>query len=404
MAHILCFAGILFLVSLMAPSLHAQELFRMPAKTETRWVSFENPTAAKGEGGQRNEGGKGAAFEPVKAGETKVLLDFQGSGTVRRMWITLRDRGIKSLRSAVLRAYWDGAEKPAVEVPLGDFFGAVHGRAVPFESELFSNPEGRCFNGYIPMPFRTAAKITFTNESDEDFAQLFYEIDLTVGDDHPPGTLYFHAYWHRQRWTELRRDFEILPKVSGKGRYLGAHIGVIGHPDNKGWWGEGEVKMYLDGDVEWPTIVGTGTEDYAGTAWELGEFASRFHGALLVDNDNRRWIFYRYHVPDPVYFHQDIRVTIQQLGGAYHREVREMLKAGIPIDPVSVMTDDEMILLKERTEPFDFDDPKYDDAWTNIYRRDDVCAVALFYLDQPVNALPPIAPVEARLAGLFDGE
>ena len=151
------------------------QLYRMPEGVETRWITFENPTGAKGGGGKENQGAKGAAYRPIKAGETVALADLQGSGTLRRIWVTLGTRTPKALRSYVIRMYWDGAERPAVEAPFGDFFGAIHGRALPFESELFANPEGRSFNCWVPMPFRKGARVTFTNESAE-------ELGLKKGD------------------------------------------------------------------------------------------------------------------------------------------------------------------------------------------------------------------------------
>ena len=379
----------------------AADLFELPAGVETRWVSFENPSGEKGAGGQRNAGAKGAAFEQVKAGEEKVLLDIQGSGTVRRRWFTLRDRSPEALRSYVLRCYWDGAEKPAVEVPFGDFMGAILGKALPFESELFANPEGRSFNCYIPMPFRKSARITFTNESEKDLSQLFYDVDLTINEKHSKQALYFHATWRRENPTTLGKDFEFLPKVTGKGRFLGAHVGVLGNQNLTGWWGEGEVKMYVDGDTEFPTICGTGTEDYIGTAYGQGEYAGRYQGSLIVDNKGKRYAFYRHHVPDPVYFHKDIRVTLQQMGGDMHKNVRKMVDKGEEIDPIALINDDgSTFLLNEEGEAFDFNDPKHDEAWTNLYRRDDMSAVALFYLDKRSNGLPPIAPLKKRTQGI----
>jgi hypothetical protein len=255
------------------------------------------------------------------------------------------------------------------------------------------------------MPFRTGAKVVITNESDRDVEKLFYDIDCVVTTKPDPEALYFHATWRRERWTELGKDFEILPAVVGKGRFLGAHIGVIGHPDNAGWWGEGEVKMYLDGDGQWPTLVGTGTEDYIGTGWGQGEFQSRFQGSLIVDNENRQYAFYRYHVPDPVYFHRGIRVTIQQMGGASKKQVLDLLDKGVEIVPVSVDSDSQgrFVKLLESEGPVDLrthDSPM--NAWVNMYRRDDVSAVAFYYLDAPVNGLPSIAPPEWRTEGLLE--
>ncbi len=379
---------------------YSSPLYEMRDDAQSRWISFENPTGAKGAGGQANRGAKGAAFNRIAAGEEVTLMDVEGAGIIHRMWFTMSDRSPKMLRAIVLRMYWDNAETPAVEAPFGDFFGAILGEMTAFESELFSSPEGRSFNAFTPMPFRKRARITFTNESNEDLSALFYDINYSLRESDVEEPLYFHAVWRRERWTELGRDFTILPTVSGRGRFLGAHIGVIGHPDNLGWWGEGEVKMFLDGDIEFPTIVGTGTEDYVGTAYFQGEFAHRYQGSPLIDNVNMYWTFYRHHVPDPIYFHQDIRVTIQQIGGAMQEFVKEMLEKDIEIIPISVATRDEYINLLESDPPMTLDSPDVPYGWTNYYRRDDVSAVALFYLDKPENGLPSIAPLEERVVAI----
>jgi hypothetical protein len=380
------------------PTMHGQ-MYRMPTEgVETRWITFENPTGARGAGGKTNQGAKGAAFRTIKAGETVVLADLEGGGTLRRMWVTLRDRTPRGLRSYVLRMYWDGAERPAVEVPFGDFFGAIHGRTVPFESELFSNPEGRSFNCAIQMPFRKGARVTFTNETAEDLPQLYYEIDATVGEEHPDDALYFHATWRRQRWTEIGKDFEILPRVTGRGRYLGAHVGIFGHPQNDGWWGEGEVKVYLDGDREWPTLVGTGTEDYIGTAYGQGTYSSRWQGSLIVDEVARTYAFYRHHVPDPVWFHQEARVTIQQMGATSKNRLLTLVRGGAELQPTALIgAGFNSNLLDEGKK---LDDPALGNGIAIHYRRDDVAAVALFYLDRPENGLPPIAPLQERLEAI----
>lgn len=370
----------------------------MPDWVETRWFSFENPTGAAGGGGQANRGAKGAAYRRIAAGETVVLANVEDSGTIRRMWFTLRDRSPRALRSYVLRIYWDGAETPAVDVPFGDFFGASLGVVVPFATDLVASPEGRSFLSFIPMPFRRGARVTFTNESDEDLLQLYYDIDVTVGETHSDDDLYFHACWRRERYTELGHDFTILPRVEGRGRFLGTHIGVIGHPDNRGWFGEGEVKMYLDGDREWPTLVGTGTEDYIGTAYGQGQFVNRWQGSLIMDNEHQRWAFYRHHVPDPVWFRKSLRVTLQQIGGHRKEKVQELVEKGVEIEPVSVQNDEVFHGLLD--EARSLDDPDLPDGWTNMYRRDDVSAVALFYLDRPENGLSRLAPVDERVEAI----
>jgi len=289
------------------------------------------------------------------------------------------------LRSLRLEITWDGAATPAVNVPLGDFFGHALGEARPFQSALFSSPEGRSFNTVVPMPFRTAMRIAIVNESAQDLAQLFYDVDYTVGDRLGPDALYFHAVFHRERRTRLQQDFEILPMVRGRGRYLGATIGVIADRARYGsaWWGEGEVKVYLDGDAARPTLNGTGTEDYIGTGYGQGQFAQQFQGCPLADAERMRYGFYRLHVPDPVFFRREARVTIQQIG---YFGVGEM-------GPLQV-SGDRYVLAGPGQAPLDLTKPDQ-----LFERQDDWSAVAYFYLDAPENGLPPLA-VSARTEGL----
>lgn len=394
---------LLFLPILSVTALRAEDLAARRPGAQTRWASFENPKAEKGSGGTENRGAKGHAFDSIAPGETRTLLDVKGPGEVRRMWFTVRDRDPRMLRSLRLEMFWDGKPTPAVSVPAGDFFGAILGRAVAFENELFSNPEGRSFNCYVKMPFRAGARVTMTNESDRPVPLLFYDIDVVLLQKPDPNALYFHASWRRERWTALGRDFEILPKISGEGRFVGAHVGVITHPDNTGWWGEGEVKMYVDGDSEFPTIVGTGTEDYIGTGWGQGTYHHRYQGALVTDSRAGQYTFYRYHIPDPVYFSRELRVTIQQIGGGTKEQMAALQRKGVAVRPVSVDESGKFRKLAETDAVVKLDEldaPK--DAWVNVYRRDDWSAVALFYLDRPENGLPRLAPVADRVEGLAE--
>lgn len=378
-----------------------RDLAKRRPDADTRWASFENPSAAKGQGGRENRGAKGHAFDSILPGETKTILHVKGAGEIRRIWFTISDRDPQMLRSLRLNIYWDGAASPAVSVPAGDFFGAILGRAVAFENELFANPEGRSFNCYIPMPFRNGARVTITNESQKPIPHFFYDIDFLLTAKPDPDSLYFHAVWRRERWTELGRDFEILPKVRGEGRFLGAHIGVMVHPGNTGWWGEGEVKMYVDGDQDLPTIIGTGTEDYIGTGWGQGVFHGRFQGSLISDQKAGQYSFYRYHVPDPIYFHRDIRVTIQQIGGDTKANISALMKKGVSVTPVSIDDEGRFHNLLESSPATSLDQhPAPPTAWTNAYRRDDWSAVALFYLDSPQNGLPSLAPVAQRIEAI----
>jgi len=390
----------LFLYLFSTPA-KAQELYELPADAETRWVSFENRTGEKGKGGMENHKAKGHASEWVKAGQSITLLDFDGAGVINRIWMTIIDRNPEALRSIRIDMYWDGAAKPAVSVPLGDFFGVGLGRMTAFQSAFFTSPEGRSFNCYIPMPFKTHARMVLVNESKQN-QLLFYDVDLTKLKKQGKAIGYFHAYWSNNKDSKLGDDFEILPKVTGKGRFLGSNISVIADPVyGETWFGEGEVKAYLDGDKDYPTLAGSGTEDYIGSAWNLGPFSQLYQGATLVDKQKKQYAFYRYHVPDPIYFQTDCRVTIQQMGGAGRDLIRAISKAGGKVKPVSVMTTKGLVkLLDAPSYPGLFDDKFPADEWVNFYRVDNYSAVAYFYLDKPESNLPALAPLTERLRGI----
>jgi hypothetical protein len=380
-------------------------LFTFSDGVATRWASFENPGAEKGVGGHENQGAKGHPAERLPAGDEATLLDVTGPGIVDRMWITISDRSPRMLRGLRLEMYWDQADEPAVSVPFGDFFGVSLGRTAVFENALFSNPEGRSFNTVIPMPFRTGARIVVRNESGLDLPMLFYDVNLRKvpawGDD----VLYFHAFWQRNPATTLKVDHEILPRVTGRGRYLGASLGVMANPLYEGsWWGEGEVKVYLDGDGELPTLVGTGTEDYIGTGWGQGAYAHRFQGCLIADRERDHWSFYRYHGPDPDYFASDCRVTIQQIGGNQKPVVIGLMEKYVPLVPITIHEVDTLHLLLELDPVPELTDPGLPEGWTNFYRSDDVSSIAYFYLDRPVSGLPALQPVAERVAGLPEAE
>jgi hypothetical protein len=378
--------GLLLILITSTQAARAQAIFEMPEGVESRWASGENPTGAKGQGGQANGGRKGAPTVAIKAGESRVLAEAVGtSGTVRRIWMTFPDRSPRMLRSLRIDIYWDNAKTPAVSAPLGDFFGIGLGQTTVFQSALFSNPEGRSFNCFIPMPFKTGMRIVMTNESTDNLDELFYDVDYTLGDKHNAQMLYFHAHYRRENPTRLRQDFELLPLVSGRGRYLGTNIGVIVNRKTyfNTWWGEGEVKIYLDGDREFPTLAGTGTEDYVGTAWGQGAFAHAYQGSPIADEKNLRWCFYRYHIPDPIYFYKDIRVTIQQIGylAPHSRppivENKRRLYRAAP----------------GRVEMDTSKDGKFE-------RDDDWSSCTYFYLAAPENKLPPLDTVAKRTEGL----
>ncbi len=356
----------------------------MPDGVQTRWISFENPTPERAKAASRNRGAKGHPFDSIRAGETKTLLDIQASGTIRRIWLTVSDRSPEMLRHLKVKMTWDNAAESAVEVPLGDFFGVGLGRTIAFECALFSNPEGRSFNCFIPMPFRQAAKITLTNTSEQDLLHLFYDIDLTL-EPHEPEALYLHSSWRRECPNELGKDFTILPEVRGKGRFLGCNVGINVDPQYAGtWWGEGEVKVWFDKDLE-PTLCGTGTEDFIGTAWGQGQYTHRTQGCSVADKETNQWAFYRYHLDDPIYFEKGIEVAIQTIGGIDLGKVLELQAGGVPLIPVTVDTGvvDGFVRLLELEPPADLATDFVPTNWCNFWRQDDWSATAYYYLDRP---------------------
>jgi D-arabinan exo alpha-(1,3)/(1,5)-arabinofuranosidase (non-reducing end) len=391
----------LVLVGNSGRAIPSSDLFRMQEQVQSRSDNFENPTGTRGNGGRENQGAKGHAFERLTPGERKVLFDFHGCGIINRIWFTLGKQDPRVLRSLKIEMYWDDAKTPAVQAPFGDFFCDIFGKTSSFENYFFSNPEGRSFNCYAQMPFRKAAKIVLTNESTNTF-NMYYDVDFTLTGPHDASVMYFHAWWNRVPATELGKDFVVLPTVQGKGRYLGAHIGLMTNPlYTNAWWGEGEVKIYLDGDTEYPTIAGTGSEDYPGSGYGLGKFNHRFQGCLVADNKKGEYGFYRYHVPDPIFFHKNCRVTLQQIGGGTVKQVMELVDKGASLKLVSFTPDDtRQPFLKFLEMPAVPDLKTLPDGWVNFYRSDDLSAVAFFYLDSPEDGLPQMAGADLRTQGV----
>jgi hypothetical protein len=368
---------------------------------DTRWSSFENIKAEKGKGGMENKGAKGHPCEQLTAGDSVVLLNTDGPGIITRIWFTIVDRSPEMLRSLKIDIFWDGSIKPAVSAPFGDFFGIGPNQNTAFENELFASPEGKSFNCFIPMPFKRSAKIVITNEGKKDLLMLFYDIDFLQLKKWNQENLYFHCYWHRDTATTLGKDFEILPEIKGKGRFLGSYIIVNANPAyGKSWWGEGEVKMYIDGDKDYPSLIGTGVEDYIGTGWGLEKFVTRYSGCLIADRENKKWAFYRYHVPDPVYFGYDFKASIQQIGGHLRENVLELIHQGANLIPITFRdfkaSRFTMYHLLDPGNTINISNP---DLSGNVlyYRSDDYASTSYFYLDKPVNDLLRIQPVKIRI-------
>ena len=281
---------------------------------QSRSISFENPAGARGEGGKTSsplgQGRKGSPAKTINPGETVTLCDITGSGTIRHIWMT-GPRNPETLRSAVIRAYWDGQPHPSIECPVGDFMGFAHGKVMAYHSAVHSCGKNAGMNIWLPMPFTTSARITFTNESSKE-TPLFYQIDYTIGDTHKEDIGRLHVLFSRANPTTLKQDFTILPKRTGRGRFIGAVLGI--RYDDERWWGEGEIKIYMDGDTDFPTICGTGSEDYVCLSYGMQQTPFLFNGCSLNDTKGHYVSMYRWHLPDPIYWNEDCRITIQQIG------------------------------------------------------------------------------------------
>jgi len=278
----------------------------------SRSICFENPTGAPGEGGKTASnlgvGRKGSPAITLTAGQEVQLCDIQGPGTIRHIWMTTSNNPM-NLRSLVIRGWWDGQAHPSIECPIGDFMGFAHGKVMPYFSAVHSLGRNAGMNIWLPMPFATRARFTLTNEGKEN-VPLFYQIDYTISDKHPADVGRLHVLFRRENPTTEKKDFELLPKRTGKGRYIGALIGIRNmHPDQ--WWGEGEIKIFMDGDKDFPTIVGTGSEDYIGLSYGMQQTPYLYNGCNL--DQNNFVSMYRWHLPDPIYWKQEARITIQQI-------------------------------------------------------------------------------------------
>ncbi len=300
---------------------------RIDLALDSRAITFENPTGARGAGGTAANGRKGAPSLLIRRGERVVLADVAGPGTIRHVWCTVPPAPPEQMRAMVLEVFYDGAAEPSISVPLLDFFAVTCGRPRAFTSALAAAQEARGFNAYYPMPFHDRVRVEVHNGGAR-AVMLYFQIDLTLGpvaSDH--GLL--HVEFRRENPTTLGRDFVITDGLRGPGRFLGCAVGIR-TIDPARWYGEGEVKIFLDAEAEYPTICGTGLEDYVGSAWGMGPHAAHYGGAPLDVRAPRASSepggtsgmnglpdfvgFYRWHVPDPVVFHSALRVTIQQIG------------------------------------------------------------------------------------------
>jgi Protein of unknown function (DUF2961) len=319
------------------------------SNAETRSISPENFSGEKGRGAMAKEGsasvaardlGQGWKVNPyviIEPGATFELANIAGSGAIQQIWMTLAGG---KWRFSILRAYWDDQEQPSIEAPTGDFFASGWESFAQVSSLPVCVNPGRAFNCYWEMPFRKRARFTMTNLADEPLV-VYYQINYTLTDV-PDDCAYFHAQFRRTNPLPYEEVYTILDGVRGRGHYAGVYMawGV----NNSGWWGEGEIKFYMDGDRDFPTIAGTGTEDYFCGAYNFDpgslerrhkpdgsryqEFTTAYAGLSQVIRPDgvyrsqQRFGMYRWHVMDPVRFQKDLRVTIQALGWRTHREMR----------------------------------------------------------------------------------
>ncbi len=306
-------------------------LFRL-SDAETRSISPENFTGEKGKGGMATEGtgqnaarnlGQGWKISPsvrIKAGTTFTMAEISGSGAIQHIWMTPTGRW----RFSIMRIYWDDETEPSVECPVGDFFGMGWGEYAQLSSLAITVNPGSAFNSYWVMPFRRKCKITMENIDDRDMT-LYYQVDYTLAKV-PDDAAYFHAQFRRTNPVQFKQNYTLVEGLKGQGQYVGTYLawGV----NNNGWWGEGEIKFYIDGDRDFPTICGTGTEDYFCGSYnfenqktkQYQEFTTPYTGLHQVIRPDglyrsqQRFGMYRWHLTDPIRFKRDLRVTIQALG------------------------------------------------------------------------------------------
>lgn len=321
-------------------------LYRL-SDAKTRSISPENFTGEKGKAGMADpadkdkpntanafnaardlgQGWKVNPFVRIKPGETFTMAEIDGPGAIQHIWMTPTGKW----RYSIFRIYWDGETEPSVECPVGDFFGMGWNQYSPLVSLAVCVNPGSAFNCYWTMPFKKKCRITMENVSDADPMTLYYQIDYTLTDV-PDDAGYFHAQFRRLR-SDINSDYTIVDGIKGKGQYVGVYLawGVT----NNGWWGEGEIKFFIDGDSKFPTICGTGTEDYFCGSYDFDtrkkndagveevnytEFCTPYSGLPQVIrgdghyNVMQRFGLYRWHIKDPVRFDKDLKVTIQDLG------------------------------------------------------------------------------------------
>ena len=328
---LLSFEALLFAGDLSELNSDMGNLYKI-SEAESRSISPENFTGEKGEGGMATNGtgshaaselGKGWKVSPsvrIKAGTAFTLAEIKGPGCIQQIWMTPTG----DWRRSLIRIYWDDETNASVECPVGDFFACGLGKYAQISSLAVCVNPGSAFNCYWPMPFHKKARITMENIDDKDMT-LYYQINYTLAEV-PKDAGYFHAQFRHEYPLKTKGIYTILDGVEGDGQYVGTYLALGVH--NSGWWGEGEIKFYLDGDQEFPTICGTGTEDYFCSSYNFENhdthkyqtFSTPYAGlAQVLPPDKiyepgQRFGLYRWHITDPIRFRKNLKVTIQMLG------------------------------------------------------------------------------------------
>jgi len=313
-------------------------IFRL-SDARTRSISPENFNGEKGKGGMATSGmGAGPARDlgqtwkvspcvTIKKNTTYTIAEIDGSGSIQHIWMTPTG----NWRYSIIRMYWDDETQPSVEAPVGDFFCMGWTKYAPLKSLAVCVNPGSAFNCYWPMPFRKKCRITMENIADEDMV-IYYQVDYVLTEV-PSDAAYFHAQFRRVNSLPYKQDYTIVDSIKGNGQYVGTYI-AYGAKDN-GWWGEGEIKFFMDGDQKFPTICGTGTEDYFCGSYDFDtqtknaagvelsaytEFCTPYSGlAQVIRGDGhynvmQRFGLYRWHITDPIRFEKSLKVTIQDIG------------------------------------------------------------------------------------------
>lgn len=310
------------------------------SNAKTRSISPENFTGEKGKGGMADpkdrdklnvanaahaardlgQTWKVNPYIRIKPKETITIAEMEGPGAIQHIWMTPTG----NWRFTIMRIYWDDEKEPSVECPVGDFFGMGWGVYAPLVSLPVCVNPGSAFNSYWTMPFRKKCKITMENVNDHEPMKLYYQIDYTLTDI-PEDAGYFHAQFRRTHYNETS-DYTVVDGIRGKGQFVGVYMAWGVH--NNGWWGEGEMKFFLDGDGKFPTICTTGTEDYFCGSYNFENKEKRqyetfctpyagLHQIIRPDGlyrASQRFGMYRWHIQDPIRFEKDFKATIQDLG------------------------------------------------------------------------------------------